>query len=202
MSIRPATAADEDALARICLLTGDNGTHARGLFCDDWVLADVYALPYLYAPNGFALVWEEADGVAGYVVGATDTRGFQRWFSDQWWPARRAGRESLTPGDGWLLSAAEDSARMLSRHVDDYPAHLHIDLLPATHGRGVGRAADGGRRRGVGRMGGAWGACGGQSRQHGRAGLLSPGGLHGAGARHPHCHLGNACATTGVDRGS
>jgi GNAT superfamily N-acetyltransferase len=139
MSIRPATEADEDALAQICLLTGNQGTDATGKFCDERVLSDVYALPYLYAPSGFAWVWEGGDGVAGYVVGTSDTRAFQQWFSDQWWPPRRAGREPRTDGDAWLLPAADDPARMLNRHVDEYPAHLHIDLLPHVQGQGVGR---------------------------------------------------------------
>ncbi|WP_297081172.1 GNAT family N-acetyltransferase [uncultured Demequina sp.] len=139
MSIRVAAPDDRDAIARVCLLTGDNGADATGAFCDDAALADVFALPYLEGPGGFALVWDEGDGVVGYVLGTSDTRAFQEWFSSQWWPARPP-RSPRTPGDSWLLPDAADPGRMLGSVVGDYPAHLHIDLLPAAQGRGAGRA--------------------------------------------------------------
>ncbi|WP_084038227.1 N-acetyltransferase [Demequina sp. NBRC 110053] len=139
MAVRPAAAADASVIASICLLTGDSGTDATGMFCDDAALADVYALPYLEGPGGFTLVWDEGEGVAGYVLGTDDTRAFQRWFVGEWWPARPA-RDQRTEGDRWLLPAAADPVRMVVDAVDDYPAHLHIDLLPAAQGRGAGRA--------------------------------------------------------------
>ncbi|WP_084105716.1 GNAT family N-acetyltransferase [Demequina sp. NBRC 110056] len=139
MAVRPATAADAHAIERICLLTGDNGTDATGLFCDDAVLADVYALPYLTGPGGFCLVWDEGAGAVGYVLGTDDTPAFQRWFTGQWWPSR-PGREQTTEGDRWLLPSAADPDRMINAAVDAYPAHLHIDLLPEAQGRGAGRA--------------------------------------------------------------
>ena len=44
MTIRPATTADHDTIARICLLTGDAGADAAGKHGDDTMLADVYAM--------------------------------------------------------------------------------------------------------------------------------------------------------------
>ena len=37
------------------------------------------------------------------------------------------------------MGAGSDPRRMLIAEVDDYPAHLHIDLLPELQGRGFGR---------------------------------------------------------------
>ena len=138
MSIRPATEADAEALARICLLTGNYGADATGVFGDDQALADVFATPYLYGPGGFSLVWDQGDGPLGYVVGTSDTRAFQHWFVDVWWPALPL-RQPRKEGDEWLLATAADPDRMLIDQLDDYPAHLHIDLLPAAQGRGAGR---------------------------------------------------------------
>ncbi|MFN3866350.1 MAG: GNAT family N-acetyltransferase [Demequina sp.] len=109
------------------------------MFGDDQAVSDVYATPYLHGPGGFALVWDEGDGAAGYVLGTVDTRAFQRWFTEEWWPSRPA-RESRTEGDRWLLPSASDPDRMLIDAVDEYPAHLHIDVLPEAQGRGAGRA--------------------------------------------------------------
>ena len=138
MTIRPATPADHDQIARICLLTGADGTDATGRFADDAALAEVYALPYLYGPDCFALAWDVDGEARGYVLGAADTASFQEWFSDEWWPSRPR-REARTENDGWLLPSAGNPRRTLIPQLDDYPAHLHIDLLPDQQGRGAGR---------------------------------------------------------------
>ncbi len=139
MAIRSVTRADAGVIARICLLTGDRGTDASGTFGDDSAIADVYATPYLYGPGCFAWVWDEGSGAAGYLVGTVDTRAFQRWFVDEWWPSRPP-REPQTEADRWLLPSAVDPERMLIDQLDDYPAHLHIDLLPHVQRKGAGRA--------------------------------------------------------------
>ncbi|WP_062515988.1 GNAT family N-acetyltransferase [Demequina gelatinilytica] len=138
--IRPATLEDRDAIARICRLTGAQGRDATGVFGDDTVLADVYATPYLDGPGGFCLVWDPGDGAVGYVLGTSDTRAFQQWFVDAWWPAVAATHPPRTAGDAWLVPSAADPARMLIPELEAYPAHLHIDLLPEAQGRGAGRA--------------------------------------------------------------
>ena len=152
--IRPATEADHAQIARICRLTGATGQDATGAFSNDLTLADVYATPYLHGPSGFALVWDVAGEARGYVVGASDTRAFQEWFNSEWWPARRGSHPPRTDGDGWLLPEAENPVRTLIEAVEEYPAHLHIDLLPDQQGKGAGRALIGAcielmRERGV-----------------------------------------------------
>lgn len=137
--IRPATPADEQQIAHICLLTGADGGDAAGRFGDDTALADVFALPYLHGPSCFAWVVDIGGKASGYVVAAADTQAFQEWFSGEWWPARGPLHTEKTSDDAWLLPAAEDSTRCLSEAVADYPAHLHIDLLPELQGAGWGR---------------------------------------------------------------
>lgn len=137
--IRPATPADEQQIARICLLTGADGGDAAGRFGDDTVLADVFALPYLHGPDCVAWVVDISGTAHGYVVAAADTRAFQEWFNTTWWPERAPLHVAKTADDAWLLPEAEDPTRCLSDAVDDYPAHLHIDLLPELQGAGWGR---------------------------------------------------------------
>ncbi len=139
MSIRAAVEADRDRIARICLLTGRRGGDATGVFGDDTALADVYATPYLEGPGGFCLVWDVDGEPHGYVLGTSDTVAFQRWFVEDWWTRvgpRHLGRSADDVG---LHDAAADPARMLGPAVDEYPAHLHIDLLPDQQGQGAGR---------------------------------------------------------------
>jgi len=137
--MRPATTADAAALARICLLTGAAGADATALYTSPTALADVYATPYVTGPGCFAWVWEDAGTVAGYLLGTRSTRDFQEWFTREWWPTREGLHAWVSDADHALRRAARNERRMLVDAVDAYPAHLHIDLLPAVQGRGVGR---------------------------------------------------------------
>lgn len=132
--------ADRPAIARICLLTGRLGADATGQFGDDAALADVYATPYLDGPGGFCLVWEADGEPQGYVLGTTDTEAFQAWFVDEWWPVVGPAHARVTEDDEWLLDSAVDPRRMLIPRLSEFPAHLHIDLLPGQQRRGAGRA--------------------------------------------------------------
>ncbi|MEV8267089.1 N-acetyltransferase [Microbacterium sp. NPDC076911] len=141
--IRPFRPGDEPALARICLKTADAGTDATGVFDDDEIWAEVFVLPYVAQHPELAFVVETDDGrVAGYVVGATDTRSFEDWFATSWWPqfADRWPRpvKETTRQDGTLIYAYSRRGGA-EPYGDDYPAHLHIDLLPELQGQGWGR---------------------------------------------------------------
>lgn len=140
MTVREAGAGDAAAIARICLLTGAQGGDATGAFGDDTVLADVYATPYLHGPGGFCLVWDVEGEARGYVLGTADTGAFQRWFVETWWPSVAPSHPARTEADAGLLTSAADPRRMLIPALEEYPAHLHIDLLPDQQGRGAGRA--------------------------------------------------------------
>lgn len=141
--IRPFRPGDEPALADICLKTADAGGDATGVFEDDRIWAEVFVLPYVARHPDLAFVVETAAGdVVGYVVATPDTRAFEDWFHDEWWP-ERATR--------WPLPAAESSRQDgtlvyaygrrggAEPYGDEYPAHLHIDLLPEAQGQGWGR---------------------------------------------------------------
>ena len=137
--IRPATPADEQQIAHICLLTGADGGDATGSFSDDTALADVFALPYLYGPSCFAWVVDVGGVAQGYVVAAADTDAFQQWFSGEWWVERGPLHTVTNERDEWLAAMANNPTRCLSDAAVDYPAHLHIDLLPQLQGAGWGR---------------------------------------------------------------
>lgn len=141
--IRPFRPGDEPALAEICLKTADAGADATGVFADDDLWAEVFVLPYVARHPEFAFVVEADDGrVAGYTVGVPDTRAFEDWFAQEWWPrfAERWPRpeSERTRQDGTLIYAYSRRAGA-EPYGDTYPAHLHIDLLPELQGQGWGR---------------------------------------------------------------
>lgn len=141
--IRPFRAGDEPALADICLKTADAGADATGVFADDRIWAELFALPYVARHPDLAFVVETDDGrVAGYVVATPETSGFEDWFHDEWWPRRGARwprpETEVTRQDGTLVYAYSRRGGA-EPYGDEYPAHLHIDLLPELQGQGWGR---------------------------------------------------------------
>ncbi len=145
--IRQYRAADRDQVARICLLTAAGGGDAAGVYSDDTLMPEVFALPYVeYAPE-LAFVVADGDRVLGYVIGVGDTAAFVEWWRREWGPAFAARHPS--PGlptsrqpdftEAQLIEAGTTPERMLIDELAEYPAHLHIDLLPELQGRGFGR---------------------------------------------------------------
>jgi ribosomal protein S18 acetylase RimI-like enzyme len=142
--IRQATPDDRDALYDICVRTADSGGDARALYRNHELLGALWVGPYLALQPQLAFVAEDSDGVAGYVLGADDTREFEEACERGWWPRLRA-RYPDPSGDAEL---AADEALMRRIHhpqltppavVEQFPAHLHIDILPRGQGHGVGR---------------------------------------------------------------
>lgn len=145
--IRSVREGDAERVAEICILTGDAGADATGVLERPELLPQVYALPYLALAPELAFVLVRADDEAlpyGYVLGVADTRQFAARLEDEWWPAVRTAypRGSAPPGtrDAHLLEALHDPERLGDDVLDEYPAHLHVDLLPSAQGGGNGRA--------------------------------------------------------------
>jgi GNAT superfamily N-acetyltransferase len=144
MLIRPAEPADLDALYEVGLRTGDAGEDATPLFEDPGLLGEVYVGPYVMLDEGIGFTVLDDDGMpAGYVLAALDTRRFEAEAEEKWWPSLR--KRYPDPADD--PSTADEEMIALIHHpeladddvVAEYPAHLHIDLLPHVQGKGVGR---------------------------------------------------------------
>lgn len=141
--IRHYQHADYDAVSVICTQTAERGGDATGLYVTDELMPDVFVRPYVAYQPELAFVVEDGQGVAGYIVGVDDTAAFAEWFARDWIPAEIAGRyehtEPVVSKDDLIRHLAFWPERMLIAELDDYPAHLHIDLLPRVQGQGLGR---------------------------------------------------------------
>ena len=144
MDIRRATPDDRDTLYDICLRTGDAGEDATPLYRFPELIGALWVGPYLALQPTLAFVAEDDDDVVGYVLGAEDTREFEMACEQRWWPALRARYPEPIGTD----ASSADAALIRRIHhppaasvdvVADFPAHLHIDILPRGQGRGVGR---------------------------------------------------------------
>lgn len=143
-TIRPYQPADRAAVADICIRTGEAGGDARGLYPDPQILPDIFVLPYVELEPQHALVLADGDTAVGYAVATVDTPTFVKRFAQEWLPTV-AARYPLPAGPAtsrqeFMAELLHNPERMLLPEAADYPAHLHIDLLPAYQGAGHGRA--------------------------------------------------------------
>jgi ribosomal protein S18 acetylase RimI-like enzyme len=142
-AIRPARPEDATALYAICLRTGAGGGDATATYDDLDLLGHLYVGPYLYVEPSVALVLDDGSGPAGYVLGTPDTRTFEAACERDWWPALRRryplGAYPDDERDGRLVRMLHAPLSPPDHLVADFPAHLHIDLLPHVQGRGHGR---------------------------------------------------------------
>ena len=143
MLIRPAVADDRDALYDICLRTGDAGADATALYRDPELIGAIWAGPYLALEPDLAFVAVGDEGVTGYVLGAADTAAFEAACEQRWWPALRVRwpeppAADATSADGRLIGRIHHPPATPATVLVEFPAHLHINLLPSGQGRGAG----------------------------------------------------------------
>jgi ribosomal protein S18 acetylase RimI-like enzyme len=135
---------DHDAVYDICVRTADAGGDARGKYGSDDLMPDLFAGPYVFLEPRFAFVLDDGNRPVGYVIGTPDTAGFARAYRERWIP-RLAGTYPVPPDppvtpDDEMLALHYRPERLLWPGLAEYPAHLHIDLLPPYQRAGHGRA--------------------------------------------------------------
>jgi ribosomal protein S18 acetylase RimI-like enzyme len=117
------------------------------MFDDPRILGHVFAAPYgLFEPS-LAFVAEDEAGIGGYIVGALDSRAFAVRLEADWWPTLRerypAPPSELSP-DQWTPDQRAAGfihvpLTVPAELADDYPSHLHINLVPRLQSQGLGR---------------------------------------------------------------
>jgi ribosomal protein S18 acetylase RimI-like enzyme len=143
--VRLAGLHDLPGVYRVCLETGDAGADATEMYRDPDLLGHVYVGPYVVGEPELALVVTDERGVAGYCLAARDTNAFAAWEERDWWPRLRAAYPRPTDAsrdaspDAEIIELLHDPPRPPADIVEDYPAHLHIDLLERVRGEGLGR---------------------------------------------------------------
>jgi len=142
--IRPFHPSDLPSIYRICLLTGEVGGDATALYRDPDLLPHLYAGPYPIADPGLTFVVVDELGIVGYIVATASTPQFEQWLEEAWWPVLRERyprREDPQDGteDHVLVERIHDWPRADGAQFEQFPAHMHIDLLPRAQGHGLGR---------------------------------------------------------------
>ena len=141
-TVRLATPEDAEAIGRIAYATGFFGDSAAVFFPDPDLFMALWVEPYLAGQGCCNFVAESREQVRGYIIGACDAASYRRSLV-------LAGMHAA----GGILTGRYRQRRRCLRYLwrmarfgtgsaplSDYPAHLHINLLPGTRGRGLGSA--------------------------------------------------------------
>lgn len=140
--IRPYHPSDLTWLYRICLGTADAGEDATALYRDPDLIGHYFAAPYAVLEPQLSFVLTNNGRPCGYVLGASDTVTFGQRCESEWFPPLRARYPMPAAAD-----QSEDAQMIRAIHrghertneFPEYPAHLHIDILPEGQGNGWGR---------------------------------------------------------------
>ena len=140
--VRTASAADELAVSEICLKTAASGEDATDLYSRADLPGLVWAVPYLFFQPECCFVAELEEEVVGYIVTCANTRDYERWLNTIWneqFETRLSEFAPNTDADKNAITAAKNHLRGAPSYADEFPAHLHINLLPKAQGTGLGR---------------------------------------------------------------
>ncbi len=141
-NIRPYHPSDVYSIFRICLLTGDSGKDASAVYKDHEVMAQFYAAPYAQLEPDMCFTVTNNEKPCGYIIGAKDTKLFYERMEKEWLPVLRLRypkpAEDDQSRDARIIRLIHNPPPF-KEELADYPAHLHIDMLPEAQGQGLGR---------------------------------------------------------------
>lgn len=145
-TIRLYQPGDEVAAYYVCMKTGDHGADGEPFFREDPdALGRIYVGPYLKFSPELALMLEDEDGVCGYALAVLDSKQFFDRYEKEWRPnlVREFPRPTSSKEEWTRIESVYDTYHdpdyFCPEPYDDYPSHLHIDLLPRAQGHGHGR---------------------------------------------------------------
>ena len=145
--LRSPQAGDRAGAYAVCLKTGNFGQDGEPFYRDDpEALGRVFVGPYLDYEPELARILEDDQGICGYVLAAMDSHAFYARYEAEWRPelCRAYPAPTGDPG-GWnrvqqIHHVYHHPDYFCPEPYDQYPSHVHIDLLPRAQGRGLGRA--------------------------------------------------------------
>ncbi len=128
-TIRPYEPKDQNNLRMICIETGSGAAHKPGpaqtmllaTYCDYYAERE---------PEHCFVVANDSDEAVGYILCAPDYRKYRSRFLKDYAPR--------TKGTGLFQQLECYGAAYLPMLFRNYPAHLHIDILPEYQHRGFG----------------------------------------------------------------
>jgi ribosomal protein S18 acetylase RimI-like enzyme len=136
MEIRTATLADEARLYEICVLTGDSGQDATGIFQQPNLLGDIWVGPYLHLSPAHCFVVDDKDEVLGYCIATLDSTSFDT--------VAVYAKPNIAQKDSWsrderLTHLIHNPLTSPTEFLEEFPSHAHINLVAEMQGKGWGK---------------------------------------------------------------
>jgi ribosomal protein S18 acetylase RimI-like enzyme len=147
VAYRACERSDARGIAEVLYRTGFLGEDltGRGLFGDKRLFAIANTDCYVRREtrNAFVAVEESTRKILGYIIGAADTRAYEGLFKRRmyWRMALRAifvSSWKYPESFRQILAWAKNDPGDPGRFNKDYPAHLHINVLPECQRLGIG----------------------------------------------------------------
>lgn len=127
--VRKFEAKDAEEVKKVCIDLADEEWRNNPLFAE--ALQDVFCRYYIEKEPENCFVAVDTHGqVKGYVLGAKNYETYASGFMEN------IIKKSQNPVTQAMGSSSMEAIAPFSR---EYPAHLHIDLLPECQGQGIGR---------------------------------------------------------------
>lgn len=150
--IRPYQSKDRQGVIEVLYRTGYMGEDAKDYFDDKYLFGLLFGIYYLdyEADSCFVAINTTTNQVVGYILSSLDTRIQTRKFNRKMlprilmrtflytsWRYRQSFRMLL-----YLRKLNQNSPTPSNENLilSDYPAHLHINVLPEFHRQGLGTA--------------------------------------------------------------
>mgnify|MGYP001399816630 FL=1 len=140
--IRGYQMTDLSSLYKICLLTANNGSDASLLLQDSDLVGHLYAAPYAFFEPNLCFILLKDAMPCGYILGTQDSIKFQERCEKEWFPELRKRYPLLNENDCSLQASFIRNLhqkQVFINEINDFIAHLHIDILPIGQGKGFGR---------------------------------------------------------------
>jgi ribosomal protein S18 acetylase RimI-like enzyme len=146
MEIRTATLDDEARLYEICVLTGDSGKDATGIFQQPNLLGDIWVGPYLHLSPEYCFVVADNAQAVGYCIATLDSTSFDTVAAALWWPGKQAvyAKPDIAQKNSWsrderLTHLIHNPLTSPTEFLEEFPSHAHINLVAEMQGKGWGK---------------------------------------------------------------
>ena len=146
MDIRTATLGDEARLYEICVLTGESGKDATGIFQQPNLLGDIWVGPYLHLSPEYCFVVDDNAQAVGYCIATLDSTSFETVAAALWWPVKQAiySKPDIAQKDNWsrderLTHLIHNPLQSPTEFLEEFPSHAHINLISEMQGKGWGK---------------------------------------------------------------